>query len=379
MAAPLYTYMVHDLLTNAPLAELPLSNVEYSKRLNDSGSARGTFGVESRTNPFRKVRDPYDLTMPGRRCLYVYRDDTPMWGGIIWTRRYNSTSRTVEVGCGDWWTYFDHRKVVPLLTFPVAPAYDIAELRLTFGGDQNDIARGLIQVAQAHTGGDLGIIGDTSLSLIDRTRQYAGYELSWVGEALRQLAAVEGGADMMFDTGGPDVNGRPTRLFRQGTPYLGQQGSPWVFEFGANLIDYTWPSDATRYASRGFATGEGSDDGTLIAAAEDTSRYAGGFPLIESETAYTTVSNVDTLQQHADADLFASRLPVVLPELEVRGDRSPIVGEWGLGDDAHVIIEDDFVPTGIDTSLRIIGMSISPGEDRETVRVTCGPLLDDVA
>ncbi len=379
MAAPIYTYMVHDLLTNAPLAELPLSGVEYSKRLNDSGAARGTFSVESRTNRFRKVRDPYDLTMPGRRCLYIYRDDKPMWGGIIWTRRYSASSRTVEIGAGDWWSYFDHRKVLPLISFPVAPAYDIAETRVTYTGDQNQIARALVNLAQSHPGGNLGITGDTSISDINRVRQYAGYELPWVGEALRQLAGVEGGSDMMFDTGGPDANGRPIRLFRQGTPWLGQQGSPWVWEFGANLVNYTWPSDATRYASRGFATGEGSNDGTLVAVAEDTSRYAAGFPLIESETAYTTVSNVDTLQEHADADLFASRLPVVLPELEVRGDRSPIVGEWGLGDDAHVLIEDDFAPTGIDTSLRIIGMSISPGEDKETVRVTCGPLLDDVA
>ncbi|MEC3977911.1 hypothetical protein [Amycolatopsis sp. H20-H5] len=379
MAVPTYTYMVHDLLTNNPLGELPLTGVEFTKKANDSGTLRGSFTVQPRSLPDRLVRDPYDLTMPCRRAIYAYRDDRPMWGGIIWTRRYDSSSRVVELGAGDWWSYFDHRRVVPLLTKPVNPAYDVAELVLTYSGvEQNQIARNLVALAQSHTGGNLGIVFDDSAALIPRDRMYRGYELSSTGEMLRQLANVLDGSDMMFDTAA-DPNGRPVRLFRQGAPYLGQQGSPWVWEYGANLSSYTWPSDGTRYASRVFTTGEGTVEGTLIAVSEDTDPYTHGFPLIEAETSYTTVSNPGTLQQHADADQFSARLPVVLPELTIRGDMDPIVGAWGIGDDARVLIEDDFVPSGIDTSLRIVGSSIAPGEDQEVVRLTVAPLLDDVA
>jgi hypothetical protein len=370
--------MVHDLLTNNPLGELPLAGVNFTKKDNDSGTFRGTFTVQPRMLADRLVRDPYDLTMPARRAVYAYRDDRPMWGGIIWTRRYDSTNRTVEIGAGDWWSYFDHRRLLPLLAQQPNPAYDIAEMAVTYTGvEQNQLARMLVGLAQSHTGGNLGITSDTTASLINRDRTYRGYELATVGESLRQLANVLDGSDMMFDTGGPDANGRPTRLFRQGDPYLGQQGSPWVWEYGANLVSYTWPSDGTRYASRVFSTGEGTVEGTLIAESEDASIYGRGFPLVEVETSYTTVSDPVTLQAHADADQFSARLPVVLPELVIRGDMDPIVGAWGLGDDARVIVEDDFAPNGIDTSLRIVGADITPGEDQELVKLTMAPHLDD--
>lgn len=382
MAAPVYSYVVHDLLTNNPLGELPLSGVEFSQRLNDSGSLRGSFQVQPRTFSQRVVKDPYDLTMPARRCIYAYRDERPVWGGIIWTRKYDSSSRSVQIGCGDWWSYFDHRKVLPLLSFPVNPQFDVAELAVTYTGvEQNQLARNLVTLAQSHTGGNLGIVADTSASLINKDRTYRGYELSSVGDMLRQLSGVLDGPDMIFDTGGPDTTGRPIRQFRQGEPYLGQQGSPWVWEFGSNLKSYTWPSDGSRFVTRQFSTGEGSVEGTIIAVSEDTSRYAMGYPLVEAESSYTTVSDSAVLQQHADADQYSARLPVVLPELTVRGDMSPLIGEWGIGDDATVQIEDDFAPTGINTTLRIVGASITPPGDsgEEIVKLTVSPLLDDVA
>ncbi|HVK21382.1 MAG TPA: hypothetical protein VM677_08480 [Actinokineospora sp.] len=384
MSAPTYTYMVHDLMSNAPLGELPLTGVRYGKRLNVSSGAQGQFVVEPRQAARRMVANPYDLTMPARRCLYIYRDEVPQWGGIIWTRRYDSSNGTVQIGCGDWWSYFDHRKVLPVLAPPIAVNYEVAELEVAYPGstDLNAIARGLVALAQTHTGGDLGVLGDGTLSSDPAARTYRGYELVDVGEALRQLAGVIDGPDMMFDVDKTlDANGRPVRRFRQGTPRLGQAGSAWVWEYGSNLSGYVWPSDGSRYASRVLATGEGTAYGTPIAVAEDTSRYALGYPLMERESGFSTVSDTAVLQSHADAEQAASRLPVVLPQIEVRGDMSPMVGEWGMGDDAQIQIEDDFFPAGVDTLMRIVGADITPpdGSNAERVVLTMSPLLDDVA
>lgn len=378
MATPVYTYTVHDLATNALLGELPLKGVRYGKKLNGSGSLTGSFTVESRYAPRRLVKDPNRLTTPARTALYVWRDEVPQWGGIIWTRRYDSRTRQVQIGAGDWWSYFDHRKILPVLSLPVDPTFEVAELVVTYTGiDQNAIARNLINLAQSHTGGDIGIITDTSTSLIPRDRTYRGYETQDVGEALRQLAGVLNGPDMMFDVG-PLDDGNPTRVFKQGDPHMGQQGSPWVWEYGGNLVDYVWPTDGSRYASRVLAGGEGTVEGTPIAVAEDNDVYALGYPLIEAETSYSTVSNPDVLQAHADADQEAARLPVVLPVLEVRGDMNPILGAWSMGDDARVVIEDDFFPNQLDTAMRIIAADVSPPDDGtdEKISLTMSPLFD---
>lgn len=379
MAQPLYTYEVSDLMTGNVLAELPLSGVRYSKRLNDSGQLGGSFAVESLSNPLRRVKDPYDLTMPARRVITAWRDDRPMWEGIIWTRRYSSASGVVELGCGDYWSYFDHRFVLKILQDLSSQSEVASQVTSYTGQDQNAIARALVAQAQAHAGGDLGLVLDGSTSGIYRDRTYEGHQMTTVGDALRKLAGVIDGPDMLFDVAGPDAQGRPIRRFRIGEPYLGQQGSAHVWEYGANVLEYTWPSDATRYASRAFASGDGAAEGTPIAVAEDNSRYGLGFPLMEAEQGYSGVTDASTLAEHAEADQLAARLPVVLPTLTVRGDADPVVGAWDVGDDAQVQIVDDFLPNGVDTVMRIVAAEITPGEERETVVLTMSPMLDDVA
>lgn len=382
MATPVYHYTVHDLKTNIQLCEIPLTGVKYGKKLNDSGQMSGIFTVENRAGARRRVKNPYDITTPGRRCIYVWRDGIPQWGGIIWTRRYDSRTRQIQIGCGDWWSYYDHRKLLPVLSPPITPAFEVAELSLSAGTvDQNALARQLLTWAHAHTGGDLGIVVDTTLSLTDATYTYRGYELRDVGSALRELASTIDGQDMIFDVARTvDSQGRPRRVFVQGDPHLGQQGSPWVWEYGGNLVDYDWPSDATRMATRVFATGEGTMEGLPIAVTEQGSDY-GFWPLLEAERAYNTVSDPTRLQEHADADQLAGRRPVVLAKLEVRGDRSPRVGEWGLGDDARVVITDDFHTSGIDAAMRIVAADITPPDHTtdEKVTLTMAPLLDNIA
>lgn len=378
--APQWTYPVHDLLTNVPIGELPLTGVGYSLMLNDAGQFRGSFKVDSRNASKRRIKDPYDATTPCRRCIYALRDGVPQWGGIIWTRSYDSSTGTVQVQAGDWWTYFDHRKILPLLTPPIDVEFEIANLAVTQAGvDQNNLARYLITLAQSHAGGDLGISLDTALSGILRDRTWAGYELADVGNELRRLTQLLDGPDITFGVSpSPDANGRPVRIMRTGTPLLGQQGSAWVWEYGGNVTSYTWPSDGSRYVKRAFATGKGMEYGLPIAVAEDTDPLRASYPLMESETAYSSVTEPTTLQQHVDADQQVSRLPVALPTLTVRGDRSPKIGEWGVGDDGLVRIEDDFAPNGIDTAMRIVRADILPGDENgdEQVTFTMAPLLD---
>lgn len=379
MALPVYTYLITDLATNTVLDELPLSAVQFSKPLNDSGVLQAEWNLD--LSPATGKRDPYDLTTPTRRVVYALRDDLPKWGGIIWTRKYDSTTKTVTIGAGEFLSYYDHRFILPVLALPAAIDY-VAGLSTAYAGvDQNEIARQLLAQAHAATGGDILIEFDTTTSGIPRDRSYEGFSLKNLGTALRELAGVDGGQDLVTDVTWPAPGkAAPRRILRQGEPTLGQQGSAWVFEHPGNVLAYTWPSDGTGEASRAFAVGDGVDQGMPIAVAEDTSRYATGWPLLELENQYTGVQDATTLQSHADADQFTARLPVVLPQLVVRGDIHPTAAEVDRGDDARVAIDpDEFFHHGIDTSMRIVQMDFAPSENAEQVTLTMAPLLDDVA
>lgn len=366
-------------------AEIPLEGARPSLKLGAASTMSGTWSLSTRWSG----GDPYGLTRPGRTALYALRDDRPIYGGVIWTSRWDSTTQKIELGSSDWWSLLDHRKVLPLL--PPAPSVtDVAALSVSFNQvDQNEIARQLVQLAATHTGGDLGLTYDTTTSDVLRDRTYYGYELTDIGQAIKQLMEVDGGPDIAFGVGANlDTNGRPVRTMRVGNPLIGQQGEPWVFESGANILQFTWPSDATRMSTRSYAKGEGSELGSLIAVAESTYAYDDGWPVLEHDEAYSNVIEPATLQAHADADRYAARLPVITPTLVVAGDGRdrygnrvyPAIGEYGVGDQARIVLQDLFFSTGLDFQARLIGIDIDPGDDGvETVTLTAAPMADDVA
>lgn len=380
-----WTYFLADLRTNNITAEIPITGVRISTKLGAAGTMSGTWNL----NQNWTGGSPYSLTRPARTALYALRDGRPVWGGIIWTSDCDN-GETVALGAADWWSYFDHRRVVPLLSSTQPPVTEVANVDVTFTQvDQNEIARQLVALAQLHTGGDIGIIPDVVDSGVLRDRTWHGYELADVGQALKQLSEVEGGPDIAFGVAANlDNNGRPIRQMRIGNPALGQQGSPFVFESGANITSYRWPSDGTRMTTRAYALGEGSERGAIIAVDEAIDPIDNGWPLLEADANYSTVTIAETLQAHAAADRHAGRLPVVLPTITVAGDGAnrfgqriwPAIGEYQAGDQARVVIRDKFFTQGLDAILRIVELGITPGDDGpETATLTLSPVSDNVA
>jgi hypothetical protein len=132
-------------------------------------------------------------------------------------------------------------------------------------------------------------------------------------------------------------------------------------------------------ATRIYAVGNGTGVSLPVAVADDATRYALGWPLLEGETSYNTVADAVDLQNHANADQTAARSPVVLPQLIVRADIAPILGTYAPGDDAQVIIQDDFLANGINTTMRIVQIDVKPDPViGEQVILTMAPGSDEV-
>ena len=377
-----WTYLVADLRTNTIAGELALSSVRMSKVLNGAGQILADLDLG---DPRLAGQAVYSMTRPAIRALYALRDNTPLWGGIIWAADYDSDGQSMKLAGADFFSYFDHRKVVEVLPAPpVATTYVAGLSKVYTATDQNDIARDLIALAQSHTAGDIGVDpAATTDSGTTRDRTYHGYEQWYVGEALRELARLPDGPDICFDVSGPDSDGRPLRVVRLGTPRLTQSGGSHRWDLGGNLLSYAWRSGGGTMATRVYFEGDGAERGARIAVSEETALYADGWPLLETDQIDATITSDTVLQDKADGLQEAVRLPSVSVELKVRGDLPPVLGEYAPGDEGRMAIAadvDPLFPDGLDVAVRIVSMEIQvDAQGDEQVTLFCRVLGQGVA
>jgi hypothetical protein len=359
-----YTYLVHDLRSNAPLAELPLK-VEggFGRKVKGYGELRGK--VDLSASGLDKLDLP-DLLEGGRRALYVDRDGVLVWGGIVWRGGRQHSAHGVQVQAMEFTSYFARR----VRTSDYRPTQT----------DQLLIARTLISQAQATLGGDIGVqLGDELCGVL-RDDEFPA--LKNVHEALQQQADLDNGFDYLIDVA-YDSTGVPVKRLLLGHPRLGRGASQsgFVFELPGNITDWTDEWDAFgSSATDWYEVGEGEGSSMLTASASDPALIAAGFPKLETVSSeHRSVSRQSTLEAHARAGLRSAPIPVRTYACQVRADADPTLGSYIPGDEARFVITDDWYrPTDageptFDKYLRVLGYTVNPDTDR--VDLTLGPTL----
>lgn len=347
---PTYRYLVGDLVPssgNGIREEMPFSTVKYSHILNSPGAFSATMGLRHK----KATKSNLDK---GRTAIHVERDGVIVWSGILWTARGGARAGSVEIGGEGWWSYFRRKR-------------RIRATKTYAGQDQLLIARDLLNYAQAQTGGNIGIVVGSETSGVNRDRTYWHYERKPIGEAIEQLAAVEGGFDFAIDVA-YDGTGLIVKTFRLHYPRRGRV-TDVVWELGANLEDLTQAEDATGAANLIDALGAGEGDAMLIATAADTSQI-GPYPLFEDTVSYKDVSVQATLQGHADLELRQRARPIVtLPTLLARpAAPDTTLGSFIVGDSLTVRGSDGWI--SVNERMRIQSYEVSVDENgKETVAV----------
>lgn len=383
-----YTILAADLRTNAILAELPLTQASFVTRLNDVGDLRGSILL---TDPTANVVANYlqSATQPSRTAVYVDRDGALVWGGILWTGRYTASTGMLDLQGQDFLSYFAHRLLLVDKTYT--------------NQDQIAIFTDLFNYAKGLIGGDIGLVlGGSASSAVLRTLAYNAYDLKVLGDAFRELSAMDQGFDYAVDLS--YVAGVPTKTLNLSYPRRGAVAgvSGWLFEFEAagwyhtaagasaplisgNVYDYTWPVDGTLQAVAVYDTGAGSGRTMLQASFSTPALIDAGYPLLESTFGYKDVTDPQRLAALAKADGKALANPIALPQLFVRADLDPVLGSYTIGDDCRVRILDhrfnsgvdavnNPVGPGLDAFYRIIEIDVKAGFDQpEEVILTLGP------
>jgi hypothetical protein len=358
--ATTYRYLFADLLTNEIIAELPITGVAFNQQLNQSG----TFQAHLLLSGVNSAAFNVDAsTTPGRTAIYVDRNGTLVWGGIIWGREYDSASQTLKISAREFESYFERRRITTDVSFTNV--------------DQLTVAQSIFNTAQAAPFGNIGVQVGTETSGVLITRIYYGYELKQVYSAVQDLSRALNGFDFTIRVA--YVGGIPTKTLQMGYPRIGtvysiNNPSAPVFNFPAgNIVEYSYPEDGTIAANTVYAIGAGSNEGKLIATATDATKTATGWALLEDQANYSDITDATLLSNLASGTVQNISYPPTTIRVVVPAYQDPQFGTYNIGDDARLIITDNRFPDTLDEVYRIVGLNVQPGEagpERVTITLT---------
>jgi hypothetical protein len=358
-----YRYLFADLLTNEIIAELPITGVSFTQQLNQAGA----FSAHLLLSGVNVTGYNVDAsTEPTRNAVYVDRNGVLVWGGVIWSRSYNSASQVLSITAREFESYFEHRLIATTEAFN--------------NTDQLEIVRTLIDNAQALPNGDIGVItgAETSGILIDRV--YYDYEYKNVYAAIQDLSRQDDGFDFNIKVEYDAITNEPLKTLVLGYPRTGNIDtgvgdiSTPVFIFPAgNIVEYDYPEDGSIVSNNLYVTGAGSNEGKLLANSVDLPSFTAGFPLLDTTVSYSDITDQTVLNELASAQVQALATPPPIISVVVPAFVQPEYGTYSIGDDARLIIQDERFPNGLDAVYRIVGLNVLPGEDgpeRVTITLT---------
>jgi hypothetical protein len=357
-----YRYLLADVLTNQILAELSLTNVNFTQQLNTAGTFTGELLLTGVNTAKLNV---LNSTIPARCAIYVDRSGVLVWGGIIWNREWDTGNQRLKITAREFESYFERRRITSTLVFT--------------NQDQLTIAENLINAAQSVPYGNINVlIPSTTSGVIIGSQIYYNYELKTYFNALLDLAKNNNGFDFNIKVA-YDGSGNPTKTLQLGYPRLGNTYSSSsatvpVFQIPAgNIVQYNYKEDGTKAANSVYTTGAGSNEGKLIANSVDTTKTLSGWPLLEDSSNYSNITDSTLLGGLASGQVLATSYPPQTLQIVAPPYLDPVFGTYNLGDQARVILKDDFYPSTFDGNYRIVGLNVSPGEngpERVTLTLT---------
>jgi hypothetical protein len=348
---------VGEMLTGRITDTIPVTGMGWADTLNQPGS------ITSVTVPEDVVRAVKlrDRSQGMRAFLAVEVDGRIRQAGPITSRSWDWAKGEATFGAQGVWGWLDRRLIRPaVLASPMQKSVFTVS-----GKSLGGIARAIVERATAatYTGVPIVLPPDESGT---RTESFLLRELPWAGEQLRQITQRA--------TDAPDIAFRARRraddprfiewVMLAGTeakPYLSQGGPDWVFDTTAPrspVLGIGTDEDPTVMAQQVWATGEGSEEDTLMSVRWDPTLLDLGWPLTEADEAYSTVNQQSTLDSHAAAALSRRARPVEVFKVSVH--RSAAREVWP-GDYCRVITKGDAWLGDMDRVMRV--RTISGGLD----------------
>jgi len=355
-----YRYLVGDLLTNTILAELPFFGVSFSRRLNKPGNCTASFLLGN--SQFRD-QDTIDATVPGRTAFWVERNGILVWGGILWSRTYQSQSNSLQFTGQTFESFFFKQFIEANFN------------KVTI--DQRTILVDLVTAMQAKTGANIGILYPEAFggTPVNRTVNFYPYQNWSFGKAIEYMINYSDGFDYTIEVG-YDGSGNPTKTLTTDNKLgVSAAATQIAFDYPGNIKNYWYPESASNAAVSMLGFGAGEEALTLMSKVTISALLTAGYPDLQESYSNRDVSVQATLDSQTQTASTLAEVPMIVPTFETNPEMEPIFGSYSLGDYVNINIEDPRFPNGKIISTRIIGYDAKPtsAETQEEVKlVTSG-------
>lgn len=350
---PSYRYLTQHALTTEVLAtDLPLSQVEFGPELNGSGSL--TAVVEPRLAHL--AREQLD---PGTTLVFAERDDSLLWGGIVW--RADPEGQQLRIEASGFGSY-PHRR------------HDLHGNLAGRGpyvrADPCKVIRDVWAYCQEQPDGDLRVLLDSTTAKATVGTPAEPYAIDWweaptLGSVIEDMTAVESGPEWTESVAWAS-NGKPAPRIRIGWPRLGTRRTDLAFTSGINIasavpVEY----DADNYAQVviGLGAGEGRNRRRAVDAVRD------GRLRLEHVLEIPGEKGNDRLAARARTERTARQVIGEVAEVVLRDHPAARIGSFQIGDEVRLRLHDQW--NEFDGWARIVGWQIKPpsGEQQEQMVV----------
>lgn len=339
------TYVFGDMLTGKVLQEIPLQGVSMTRSLGQ-GDFRGTFSLDMSgiTN-----RELIYATEEGKSYLIVERDSQPIWGGYIWTRTYQSQSKTYELYCKAFEHYPESRFV----------RSDFENLNT----EQRNIFRNLWIAMMADPNSPQFTLPSSFSTVISKSLSVKSFEFKTYRSVMDTIANGDNGFDWTIDIS-RDSGGVYIKTLRLGYPTLGAT-NPLVLYYSGEILNY-WQNGSM--AGRGtniFTIGAGEGSTMLTQEVIHSDLITSKFPRFDIAVTMKGVNDTTLLSNLAIQNAIVRKAGKPTITVEVKGDLEPQFGSYGLGDAVKIYFSDPLHPDPVNSILesRILGWEYYPASN----------------
>lgn len=351
-----YRYLVGDLLTNTINAELPFYGVSFGRRLNKPGNC--TFSFMLGDSQYRD-QDTIDATIPGRTAFWIERDGVLIWGGIIWSRTYQSQANSLSF-TGQTFESFFYKQFIETAFSRTAT-------------DQRTILKDLVTAMQAKTNANIGILLPASFTgtAINRTVNFYPYQNWSFGKTIEYMINYSDGFDYTIEVA-YDNNGNPTKALSTDNKLgVSAANTQIAFDYPGNIKNYWYPESASNSAVSMLGFGGGEAELTLMSKYTISALLAAGYPDLQESYSNRDVSVQGTLDSQTQTASTLAEVPMISPTFETNPEMEPTFGSYNLGDYIKIQLDDARFPDGKTISTRVIGYDARPtsADNQEEVKL----------
>lgn len=337
-------FVFGDILTGQIIDEIPLYGVSMAKAIA-SGEFRGSFQLDQTGKNNATL---LAATIPGRCYVVCERNNSPIWGGVVWTRTYQSQAKVSQLYCRGIEHYPERRLI-----------RDDFEMLNT---EQLNIFRALWQDMLADANSIQVVLPASYPNITLKSVTVKASEFKTYRQVMDELASSDDGFDWTVDVGRQE--NAYTFTLRIGFPYMGSQNPDAAvhFDYPGSITNY-WQNDSmSGTGTHIFGIGAGEGSTMPYVEVEHADLVASGFPRYDVDVAFKSIRDLDVLTGLTVQAATLRRAPGTTLTVETKADKEPAFGNYNLGDLAVITLQDPRHPNVEDQikSARIIGWEYKP-------------------